>query len=429
MSEVRPLFQKMLRYPGILPNGLPEFHYFVDEYLSTLKNNSANLLLYVTEDCARCYPEVLKRVVALAINGHKTRHTLLALARQPLDRSAAYLSVACLEGLTPLKPLGDDTRSIWKNMVDLGENEFVACMENLTREAPSVSSEYPMSRETVLRLAAISHLDNWQSRHSKSTVLSERIPEVVARITYHGDAIMCAKRMRPHVLGVLVITEWMKRVAVDLLPHETKALSRLHLQAVMAFPGLSTIRVHLSVMVMLLILSGRVPTELQSPNFQPCDLSDVPVEPRFYRMPRVALDRHTFRGKHAKNTHKYLERHCEKHGLPLPPNPDYSHGPPYSQTRQGFEEFMRHIQSCEEKNGQGFLPLFKEGAMKMYCLQPVRNRKRKFILAKTASSEESETRTKRSRRTDSENVLTVETNYLEWIREHAPDDLKYQVQW
>ena len=287
-----------------------------------------------------------------------------------------------------------------------------------------------MSHETVLRLAAaISHLDNWQSRHSKCTVLSERIPEVVATITYHGDVIMRAKRMRPLVLGVLVITEWMKRVEVDLIPDETKALIRLHLQAVTAFPSLSTIRVHLSVMVMLLILSGRVPTELQSPNFQPCDLSDVPVEPRFYRMLGVALDRHTFRGKHAKNTHKYLEKHCEKHGLPLPPNSGYSHGPPSSQTRLGFEEFMRHIQSCEERNGQGFLPLFKEGAMKMYRSQPVRNRKRKFILTKTASSEESETRTKRSRRTDSENVSTVETNYLEWIREHAPDDLKYQVQW
>ena len=69
MSEVRSLFQKMLRYPVILPNGLPEFHYFVDEYLPTLKNNSANLLLYVTEDCARCHPEVLEQVVALAING------------------------------------------------------------------------------------------------------------------------------------------------------------------------------------------------------------------------------------------------------------------------------------------------------------------------------------------------------------------------
>ena len=436
MSEVRSLFQKMLRYPGILPNGLPEFHYFVDEYLPTLKNNSANLLLYVTEDCARCHPEVLKRVVGLAMNGRSaTRQdvhdTLLALARQPLDRSAAYLSVACLEGLTPLKLLEDNTRSIWKNMVDLGESEFVACMENLTREASSVSSEYPMSHETVLRLAAaISHLDNWQSRHPKSIVLSERIPEVVAKFTYPGRASVCAKqRMRPLVLGVLVITEWMKRVAVDLIPDESKALIRLHLQAVMAFPGLSTIRVHLSVMVMLLILSGRIPTELQSPNFQPCDLSDVPVEPRFYRMPGVALDRHTFRGKHAKNTHKYLEKHCEKRDLPLPANPEYSHGPSSSQTRQGFEEFMRHIQSCEEKNGQGFLPLFKEGAMKMYRLQPVRNRKRKFILAKTASSEESETRTKRSRRTDSDNVLTVETNYLEWIREHAPDDLKYQVQW
>ena len=76
-------------------------------------------------------------------------------------------------------------------MVDLGESEFVACMENLMREASSVSSEYPMSHKTVLRLAAaISHLDNWQSRYSKSTVLSERISEAVARITYNGDASM-----------------------------------------------------------------------------------------------------------------------------------------------------------------------------------------------------------------------------------------------
>ena len=209
-------------------------------------------------------------------------------------------------------------------------------------------------------------------------------------------------------------------MAADLIPNETKALIRLHLQAVMAFPGLSMIRVHLSVVVMLLILSGRVPTELQSPNFQLCDLNNVPVEPRFYRK---------FRGKHAKHTNQYLEKHCEKNGLPLPPNPDYSHSPPSSQTQQGFEEFMQHIQLCEEKNRQGFLPLFKEGAMKMYHLPPIRNRKRKFILAKTASSEESETQTKQSCRTDSENVFSVETNYLEWIREHAPDDLKYQVRW
>ena len=61
-------------------------------------------------------------------------------------------------------------------MVDLEESEFVTCMENLMREASSGSSEYPMSHETVLRLAAaISQLENCQSRYSKSTVLSERI--------------------------------------------------------------------------------------------------------------------------------------------------------------------------------------------------------------------------------------------------------------
>ena len=109
MSELRSVFQKMLREPNVLPNGIPEYHYFVDEYLFKLQNNIGRLLLYITEDCARCHPDVLERVIVLLDN-----------AKQPVDHSAAYLSVACLDRLKPLQPIQIAT-STWKGVVHSGE--------------------------------------------------------------------------------------------------------------------------------------------------------------------------------------------------------------------------------------------------------------------------------------------------------------------
>lgn len=65
MSELRSENQKMMRYAGLLPGGWLQFHWTVDEYLCTLIATPSTLLLFVTKDCARCHPYVLREIIQL----------------------------------------------------------------------------------------------------------------------------------------------------------------------------------------------------------------------------------------------------------------------------------------------------------------------------------------------------------------------------
>lgn len=435
MAELRSVVQKMLRYPGILPEGSLQFHYFLDEYLGTLKNNPVNLLLFVTEDCGQCHPAVLERIVELVNQGKKAtredyHRTLWALAKQPVDRSAAYLSVACLAFVEPLNP-SEVTTGHWADVVELGKAEFAACMEHIVRETDAVSNEYPMTQNTMLRLAAaFTHLDHWQSRYPKSTVCPEKASGAVREV--FGDRFdLGRKRVRPLVLGLMMVTRWMERANPAAIPEEAKALVWLHVGAVMAQSNSPNVRVHLSAMVAFLVLAGRLPVGREAAPLEVPDLSAVPTQPRAYAMPAVAQDRHTFRGKQKKDSIGQLEEHCRKSGTPMPNNPEYSHGPCAHATPQGFEEFVQHLWKCEKENGQGVVPLFKEEALEIYRAQPPDKRKRKFIVEKRLGSlaERSQIGCKRRRPPNRGGESGAKRRCLDWIRPRAPEDLKSVGQW
>lgn len=453
-AELRSLVQKMLRHPGILPEGLPQFHYFIDEYLPTLKNDAVNLLLFVTEDCARCHPEVLKCIVKLMKNKNDvTREDyhrfLLALAQQPVDRSAAYLSVACLEVLEPLKTTvkqqfpssGDEHGAVasatcmsgyWQNFVTLGAAEFATCMEHIIQETDAVPKAYPMSRGTVLRLAAaFTHLDGWQLRYPESLVCKERAQEAVVQVL--GNRVRSnARRVRPLVLGLILVTRWMERADPDAIPKATRDLVWLHLEAVMLFCGSERARVHLSTFVVLLILSGRMPVAEFPPRMDVPDLASVPINKRFYQMPMVAQDKHTFRGKHITDTTHHLREHCSRQGLAMPSNPEYSHGPSAHATPQTFEDFVRHVTFCEEENGDGVAPLFKEEAIRLYLAQPPQKRRRKFILGERLPINAIQTEKRAQKRKGTPRRFddsAIKRRCSDWIKQQAPAGLQDEVRW
>ena len=105
----------------------------------------STLLLFVTEDCARCHPYVLWEIIQLMktkkaqVDPLAYHRVLEDLANQPVDRSAAYLAVACLKDLTALtttttSTITTTTTSGWYDMVTDGGTGFVTCMEHLVRE-------------------------------------------------------------------------------------------------------------------------------------------------------------------------------------------------------------------------------------------------------------------------------------------------------
>ena len=116
MQELRSIVQKMHRNPGLLNGGWPEYFYFLDEYFPTLKNDNSKLLLFLVEDSARCSVRILKAVTDIFWTPQKEvkiedyRKVSAAIASEPVDRSAAYLSVACLDLVKPL--LGQENRSL-----------------------------------------------------------------------------------------------------------------------------------------------------------------------------------------------------------------------------------------------------------------------------------------------------------------------------
>ena len=371
---------------------------------------------------------------------------LLALAQQPVDRSAAYLSVACLEVLEPLKTTvkqqfpssGDEVASAtsmsgyWQHFVTLGAAEFATCMENIIQETDAVPKAYPMSRGTVLRLAAaFTHLDGWQLRYPESLICKERAQEAVMQVL--GNRVRSnARRVCPLVLGLILVTRWSERADPDAIPKAARDLVWLHLEAVTLFCGSKSTRVHLSTFVALLILSGRMPVAEFPPWMEVPDLAIVPIKERFYQMPMVAQDKHTFRGKHITDTTHHLREHCCSHGLAMPSNPEYSHGPSAHATPQTFEDFVRHVTFCEEENGDGVAPLFKEEAIQVYLAQPPQKRRRKFILGERLPIDAIQTEKgaqKRKRTPRRVDDSAIKRRCIDWIKRQAPVGLRDEVRW
>lgn len=174
MPEMRSVIQKIHRNPHMLPDGWKQFFYFLDEYLDTMRNDNWIVRLFLVEDTARC-PMKLLRAIKKVVEARKSADRLeywkvaAAMARQPVDRSAAYLAVACLDVLEPMtndlqEALIAECPVSWDGLLEPDGNEearrwFCACMALLYKETRSVPRAYPMEPSTALRLAAaLTHL-------------------------------------------------------------------------------------------------------------------------------------------------------------------------------------------------------------------------------------------------------------------------------
>ena len=141
------------------------FHYFLDEYLDTMRRDPSILALFLAEDCATRHPRVLEEAGTLLMAGEKAERECYhgvanRVARMPVDRSAAYLSVACIPDLEPdvLHPpcalpststAGPETTVV----VTGGNDGFLHCMERAATRIDEAVAAYPM-RPTIARQLA-----------------------------------------------------------------------------------------------------------------------------------------------------------------------------------------------------------------------------------------------------------------------------------
>lgn len=321
------------------------------------------------------------------------RRVSTAIARQPMDRSVVYLSVACLEQVRPIsEDLGSlMTRSVekwvgpfcprpqnwdrylWHEKDEATKLSFLKTMAFLQREVWDVPWEYPMTPDTALRLAAaISHLVAWDAMYPKVRIAKESVNDCIGRSFLGRVVNFSGKRVRPLILAFVAANSWMN-LARKTLDKRADQFVTQYLNLALAYCDDESAPLDLVAINALLVLTGRFPDE-SVPDFlsedPPCDSKDVPSVPRAFPMPRVAQDRDTRRGKNLTDTTHTLKKHCEKRGLQVPDNIEYSHGPPTHETKQGFEEFMEHIQSCEDQTSDGKQPAFKEKALSMYRSLP-----------------------------------------------------------
>ena len=392
MFEVKSVVQKVLRMRVI---NWAEFFYFMDEYLDTMRENKGKMALFLTEDAARCPMPLLRHILKI-LKAPKSAgriqyfRAFAGLSRQPVDRSAAYLSVACLESLIPLseerqRTLIDECPGKWSPLLESNEEEgakrwFCACMSLLHSEADNVSHEYPMTPCTALQLAeAVSHLVGWDSKYPKVRLAKEVVPRAIPNILDRNFAP--TNTVRPLTLGFKVVFDWMT-LAKETLDPRARAYVELYAQIALACSSTKDSRLDLMIMNALLVLMGRFPDETTPDYLElPCDPDEIPTEPRRYSMPVVAQDKHTARGSKLANTTNMLISHCLRKGIPVPANVDYSHGPAFHSSPQGFDEFMKHILSCEEETSDGTPAAFKTEAMNVYrSVPPGTPQKRMAIL-------------------------------------------------
>ena len=94
------------------------------------------------------------------------------------------------------------------------------------------------------KAAAITHLDHWQSRYPKSAFCPDR-ESIVVREVFGNRLDLGKRRVRPLVLGLVVVMQWMECFEPAVILEEAKSLVWLHVEAVMALSNCQTVRVHL----------------------------------------------------------------------------------------------------------------------------------------------------------------------------------------
>ena len=430
MFELRSIVQKMIRNPAVLPGGWKQFFFFLEEYLDTMIRDTSKLMLFLVEDHGRCPATLLQDVIAV-LKSPKSVSRLdywrvsAAMARQPVDRSAAYLSVACLDVLRQLdKSTTMDFPEEWNHLLEECAHEearskFVACMSFLYREMMAVSHAYPMTPETALRLAAaVTHLVVWDSMFPKLRLNKKNMADTIKEFLA-PEWSLCKKSVRPLILGFAVAFWWMKR-AEDTLDPRARDYVELYATVALTCCSNKSARLDLVIFNALLVLTGRFPDETSVDYLSdlPCDPREVPMERRAYPMPACAEDRHTRRGKHLFDTTSILTKYCERQGLALPPNVSYSHGPPSHRVKQGFEEFMEHIRLCEEQTSDGRQPAFKDEACRVYRSVPPRFPQKRMEILKLRlqlTNEDSASIVHCQKRKTGEHDAPTKKQRLDWI--------------
>lgn len=447
MEELRSICQKMFRNPRLLPNGWKEFLYYLDEYFKTMCNDPSKLMLFLVEDKARCPLKLLERVTdVLQVRDRAKiddyRKVSTAIARQPVDRSAAYLSVACLDLVSPL---GEDEQHTlvyengekWQGLLDPDTDlapkwSFAVCMSFMFREVRAVPYDYPMTSNTALRLAAaVSRLVGWDSMYHQIRLEKATARETLKTLLGCVSIDSSIRTVRPLVLGFFVVNHWLKCAFVDPWAEE---YCKQYMRVALACCSNPSARLDLVIMNTLLVLMGRFP-DGSAPDFLsenlPCDPREIPDEPRVFSMPDVSQDRHTRRGRSLTDTTESLRKHCKQKGKPVPDNIEYSHGRPSHTTRQGFHEFMEHIRLCEQQMSDEKEPVFKEAAMRLYLSLPPGVKKKRMEILKRKLQMSSEAKTKgvsgkRKAATASEECLSEKKRRCEdWIRART----EYAMEW
>lgn len=399
MQELRSIVQKMHRNPDLLKGGWKEFFYFLDEYFPTMLNDPSKLLLFLVEDCARCPLGILKAVTDIFQTARKDvaiddyRKVSAAIARQPVDRSAAYLSVACLDLVSPLSEeeklsLIHERAERWEWVLGSEEeretlDSFIACMALISREVRAAPREYPMPLDSALRIAAaLSHLVAWDMKYCKVRLDKRCVRNTLAWL-FVRKIHPSVRVVRPLICGLVAANDWMRRAHATMEP-KAKLHVDQYIEMGLACCGNNSARLDLLAMNAILVLTGRFPDESASDFMSeslPCDPNDVPSHPRAFPMPEVSQDRHTRRGKLIDTTN-ILKKRCERLEEKVPDNFNYSHGPPAHTKKQGFEEFMEHIQACEDHTSDGREPVFKEKALCAYRALPEGVEKKRMQILK-----------------------------------------------
>ena len=379
LKELRTIVQKMHRNPGLLTGGWIEFFYFLDEYFPTMKKDPSRLLSFLVEDCARCPLDVLKAVTDIFQTTRKEvkiedyRKVSAAIARQPVDRSAAYLSVACLDSVSSLsdkmrRSLFRGRLERWESRLRPEEKEttrrsFAVCVALLDREVRAVPHQYPMTPKTALRLAAaLSHLVAWDLLHPKVRLDKRGVGTSLAGLLLQ-NIHPPVRLVRPLIYGLIVACDWMW-FAGETVDPRAKLFVNQYIQMGLACSANKSARLDLLAMNAILVLMGRFPNN-SAPGFMsdnlPRDPKAVPRDPRAFPMPKVSHDRHTDRRKNLTDRKKKSKKLRRGRGLEVSKSKGYSHG-----VSRGFEEFMEHIRTCEDQTSDGTEPVFKEAALRVY---------------------------------------------------------------
>ena len=233
-----------------------------------------------------------------------------------MDRSAACLSVACLDLVSPLSE--EAKHSLFRGRLErwecrLGPEEdkatrrsFAVCVALLDREVRAVCHQYPMTPQTALRLAAdLSHLVAWDLLHPKVRLDERGIGTSLAGL-FLQNTHPSVRLVRPLIYGLIVACDWMSFPLKTVDPR-TKLFVNQYMQIGLACSTNNSARLNLLAMNAILVLMGRFPDKA-TPDFMsdslPCDPKAIPSDPGAFPMPNLSHGRYTRHGKKRTGTKK-----------------------------------------------------------------------------------------------------------------------------